>query len=218
MALKAEVSFAKETLTKRPKVDDCFRIRDRTTNKDLTSNQYAENLSALFSNIHAVAEVPKDMLKQAMLKATLAAGIEYIAVGDSSEAESMEVDPTSSIHSPGVLETDETPQHFESELIAFATKNEHGRSWFLAMVDTVHSSQDMEVSPYIPVPGRLGENRVAFFPPEEDTAFQSDGSSILPIPPIVSQQMLNGSLVYVVNNHEEVDCILAGLKEISPSL
>ena len=35
-ALKAEVVYARETLTKRPKTDDVFRIRDRTTNKDLT--------------------------------------------------------------------------------------------------------------------------------------------------------------------------------------
>ena len=61
--LKAEVAYARETYTKTPKTDDVFRIRDRTTNKDLTNKQYTANLKTLFSNILAVNEVPTAAVK-----------------------------------------------------------------------------------------------------------------------------------------------------------
>ena len=217
-ALKAEVMYARETLTKRPKTDDVFRIRDRTTNRDLTSSQFKENLVALFSNVLAVADVAEDVVKIAIEKAKGAVGIGYFSSDKvaSQDASSAELDlpvapctPTSSMHSPN-----HSQEHMLFERVAFAFVNAAGeKDWCLAMVDS-HSAGNFELSLFRPVPGRLGSKRVAFFPPDETHLVSATSSDILPIPVVVSESKLDKDLVFVVHNHEEIDMMLSVAKEM----
>ena len=224
-ALKSEVIYARETYTKRPKTDDAFRIRDRTTNKDLSSDQYALNLTTLFSNILAVAEVPSNIVKGAIHKAVAAAGIEFLgtecphSVSSPTEADLAQpsvdalaaqppvagsvVQPavaspsriTCSIDSPVPISN---PDHtfFIHDYVAIATVDDRGsKSWKLGTIDSVDDTA--KVSIYIPVPGRMGENRVDI-----------PTNSFLPISPNVCQSKLNSEDVYIVSNHEELDEVL----------
>ena len=211
-ALKAEVVYARETLTKRPKTDDVFRIRDRTTNKDLTSNQYQENLVALFSNILAVADVPDEVVHDALVKATQAVGIQFVSSDQPAEdksADEQNVRTGCLIDSPRQSDSD----HFYLERVAFAFLDEEfKKTWCLAMVDCV-TEGGYELSLFRPVQGRMGENRVAFHPPDEDHLVTAVPSDILPIPLIITESSLHGEGVFIVNNHEEVDGLLTVAKE-----
>jgi hypothetical protein len=76
--LKDEVAYARETITKRPKTDDVFRIRDRLTNKDLSSEKFFMNMKCLYDDIFSVADVGITDVRSALAKAKAAAGIAAI--------------------------------------------------------------------------------------------------------------------------------------------
>ena len=227
-ALKSEVTYARETLTKRPKTDDAFRIRDRTTNKDLTSEQYATNLDSLFSNILAKANVSFDVVRGALQKAVTAAGIEFVSTDsvEIAEAGPSEASPTNiaepsaaepsaatcSLQSPvsTPLILNDTPFYI-NDFIAIGLVNSQGqRSWCLGMIDDEPMPDETKVSFFVPIPGRMGENRVAFYEPMED-ALVVPTNSFLPLPPTVNQSLLDSKTVFIVVNHEDLDQVLVEL-------
>ena len=223
-----------------PKASELFRIRDKTTGKDMTASQYALNLKTLFSNIMAVASVPADAVKGAIQKAVTHAGIEFMSAHDEddavaspgsghgsepSEAVMVVSEPTvvSSSEAPSVANSQERPSVANSQTacsidspaneIPFfihdyvavgVTNGEDEKTWRLGVIDELHST-GAKVSFFVPVPGRMGENRVVFFPPIEDEAYDIPTNSFLPITPTVATSSLDSKEVFVVQNHEEID-------------
>ena len=55
--------------------------------------------------------------------------------------------------------------------------------------------------------------RVAFFAPDEEETVTAVPADILPIPLLITESMLDGEEVFIVNNHEEVDAVLSAAKE-----
>ena len=93
-----------------------------------------------------------------------------------------------------------------AEMVAVAiTDEKQQKAWQLAVIDSVLPHGKLIVCFFVPVPGRMGEKRVAFNSPEDEIPCEIEASSVLPIPPIVTQQPLHGKLVSIVNNHEELD-------------
>ena len=80
------------------------------------------------------------------------------------------------------------------------------------MIDGYDGKDIASVSFYQPVPGRMGEKRVAFFGPEEEEEIDVPTHSFLPLAPRVNESVLNGEQVYIVENHEDLDDVV---KEIS---
>ena len=204
-AFKSEVNFARETYTKRPKTDDAFRIRDRTTNKDLSPEQYAQNLRTLFTNILAVAEVPTESVRGAIHKAVAAAGIGYL---DSQSTPTVMASPTventCSIDSPPSFSINGN-NFFINDFVAIAVvSDEQNKAWQLGMIDSLVDDCHASVSFFIPVPGRMGQKRVAFFAPEEEQVIIPT-NSFIPLHPKVDRGKLNDTDVYIVSNHEDID-------------
>ena len=97
--------------------------------------------------------------------------------------------------------------------VAFGFLNESKKkTWRLAMIDS-KTPLGYELSLFVPVPGRMGENCVAFYAPNEDELVTAVSSDRLPIPLIVTESMLDGKQVFIVNNHEEVDAVLHAAPE-----
>ena len=218
-ALKAEVTYARETYTKTPKTDDTFRIRDRLTNKDLTIEQYALNLKTLFSNIMAVATVPAEVVKGAIQRAVFHAGIEFISTEDTMQeagASNTDLGPSATESNPDLTCLIDSPSFsingftvFISDYVAVGVVDEDGKkTWRLGMIDGV-GSEGAKVSFFIPVPGRMGVNRIVFFGPNEDESFDIPTNSFLPLAPNVETSRLDAKEVFVVQNHEELDKVLA---------
>ena len=219
-ALKAEVSFARENYTKRPKSDDVFRIRDRTTNKDLTPDQYANNLTTLFSNILSVAEVPFPLVRGALEKALSTAGLDFVtsecsevaaAPSEASREESPSVanpsNLTCSVDSPAPIHVNRK-DYFIGDYVSIAVSSEEGKTWQLGMIDDFPDSKIARISFFIPVPGRMGDKRVAFFPPVEDEEKDIPTNAFLPLSPKIDGVTMDGRDVYVVSNHEQLDAVL----------
>ena len=205
--LKANVMYDRETMTKRPKTDDVFRIRDRATHKDLTADQFRDNLVTLLSNILAVADVPNDLVQKALDKAATAVGIQYICDAQNDVTAESLVEVEEQTDATGLIDSPNS-DHCMMEHVAFAFVDDSGKkTWCLSMVECI-KGEEIELSLCKPVPGRMGEHRVAFFPPEEDEMITAKSSDILPIPLIISESMLGSDTVFIVNNHEEVDGFL----------
>ena len=221
-AYKAEVVHKRETFTKCPKTNNNFRIRCQTTKKDLTPQQLATNLKTLLSNIMAIAEVPNAVVKDAIQKAVVAAGIDFI-LNENLESEaqpSVDVlaqpsvavqqaagglpDTTCLVDSPNLKVIND--QFFLNDFVAIATVDSQAKkTWSLGMIDDYNGKDIASVSFFKPVPGRMGENRVAFFGPEEEEEIDVPTNSILPLAPSVNESVLNGEQVFIIENHEEID-------------
>ena len=82
-------------------------------------------------------------------------------------------------------------------------------SWNLAQIDSITVSGELAISIFPPI----GEQRVAFGMPEEpddeDDLFFADPHLILPLSPLLTQSTKDGCTIYIINNHEELDMLLA---------
>ena len=76
------------------------------------------------------------------------------------------------------------------------------------MIDDFSELGVANLSFCIPVPGRMGANRVAFFPPIEDESENIPHHAFLPILPQVKSGIIDSDEVFVVSNHEELDEVL----------
>ena len=192
-ALKDEVAYARETITKRPKTDDVFRIRDRITNKDLSSEKFFSNLKCLFDDIYSVADVSIADLCSAIAKAKAAAGIDAIPSREPQETASQ----------------DQVLSHLSvSDFVCIAVKNDSGdKGWKLGLVHELKPNLlIMTLSP-------VGENGVVFKVSEECAPVQVTPECILPFTPIVIQKVIDDEFLYLCKNHEELDRLLNNLKE-----
>ena len=162
-ALKDEVVYHRESCSKRPKNDPAFRIRDTATRKDLTVDQYAENLISLFSDILAVADVQQEDINLAVGKA-----MEVMNPGRN----------TCLIDSP--MEAPHSHNLEVSQYVAVATRKENGdKIWHLGVVN------NFDEHVHVLFLSQLGNNNVAFIFPEEDNIEIIDHSNIFPIPQLL---------------------------------
>jgi hypothetical protein len=208
-ALKSEILYARETFTKRAKTDECFCI----TNCDIKSYQFVENISALFSSILAVATVPNDAM-EAIVRATSPLGIEAVALPDPKEPSLVsENDSTCFKHSPLNIAVVNVNDLLPHQFIAHVTEDNGKLIWNLAQIDSISVSGELEISIF----PQIGELCVAFGMPTEpendNEIFIADPHLVLPIPPIITESTVNGSTIYVVYNHEELDMVLAKLQQ-----
>ena len=176
-------------------------------------------LVSLFSNILSIAEVPSQVVRGALEKAVSTAGMEFLTC----DATAVEAAP--SVASPEVSNQVESPigitcsidsppvpinhnEFFISDFVAIAMNNDGGKTWQLAMIDEFLNSSMAKLSFFIPVPGRLGDKRVAFFPPIEDETVDIPVTAFLPLLPLVTSGTIESNDIFSVNNHEELDEVL----------